>query len=196
MITRGNERRIRHLLLYHSWWSGWEGGNRRRWMIQKAFPLGIKPRFVKFHIILCFVLPGNAALSIIEGESSSPPSPHSSSGQDIASGPPQSPSTHSPVVTVPRPVAEVLKIVYQTKCALVRVSFTTLLCHRVFWDVYERTVKTVSVVSNFKLPLSLSSFTCCRFCFVLFCLGVGGRGRMLKLLILICCSSGFIVIVS
>ena len=101
-------------------------------MIQRAFPLGIKPSLVKFHTILCFVLLGNAALSIIEGESSSPPSPHSSSGQDIAFGPPQSPSTHSSVVTVPRPVAEVLKIVYQTKCALVRVSFTTLLCHRVF----------------------------------------------------------------
>ena len=152
-------------------------------MIQKTFPWGIKPRFVKFHTILCFVLPGNAALSIIEGESSSPPSPHSSSGQDIASGPPQSPSTHSPVVTVPRPVAEVLKIVYQTKCALVRVSFTTLLFHRVFWDVYERTVKTVSVVSNFKLPLSLSLFTCCRFCFVLFCFffwGGGGKGSHVK----------------
>ena len=30
-------------------------------------------------------------------------------------------------------------------------------------------MKTVSVVSNFKPPLSLSSFTCSRFDFVLFC---------------------------
>ena len=38
-------------------------------------------------------------------------------------------------------------------------------------------MKTVSVVSNFKLPLSLSSFTCCRFCFVFLGGGGGGEGR-------------------
>lgn len=65
---------------------------------------------------------GNAALSILEGEVHSPASPRSPSTQDVTtSAPSQSSSTHGPHVTVPKPVSEVLKIVYQTKCALVRV---------------------------------------------------------------------------
>jgi len=73
------------------------------------------------------VLTGNAALSILEGEVRSPASPRSASTQDVTTTTTTASShssiTHGPPVTVPRPVSEVLKVVYQTKCALVRVSF-------------------------------------------------------------------------
>ena len=71
-------------------------------------------------------LTGNAALSILESEVHSPVSPRSASTQDVTTtvtAPPQSSTTHGPPVTIPKPVSEVLKVVYQTKCALVKVSF-------------------------------------------------------------------------
>lgn len=77
-------------------------------------------------------LTGNAALSILESEVHSPVSPRSTSTQDVTTtpvtAPPQSSTTHGPPVTVPKPVSEVLKVVYQTKCALVRVSFYISQC--------------------------------------------------------------------
>ena len=83
-------------------------------------------------------LTGNAALSILESEVHSPVSPRSASTQDVTTtttvtAPPQSSTTHGPPVTVPKPVSEVLKVVYQTKCALVRVSFFTPQC---LWILY------------------------------------------------------------
>ena len=63
-------------------------------------------------------------MSILDGEVHSPASPRSASTQDITTtAPSHSSTTHGPPVAIPKPVSEVLKVVYQTKCALVRVSF-------------------------------------------------------------------------
>jgi len=84
---------------------------------------------------------GNAALSILEGDIRSPASPSSASKQDVTTtasttttttttttASSHSSTAHGPPVTVPKPVSEVLKVVYQTKCALVRVRVSIPQC--------------------------------------------------------------------
>ena len=68
----------------------------------------------------CFV--GNAALSMLDGDVYLPSTPALESPLDVLSPTSESFLSHPPPIIVPRPVSEVLKIVYQTKCALLRVS--------------------------------------------------------------------------
>lgn len=68
----------------------------------------------------CFV--GNAALSILDGDVYSPSTPALDSPLDVPSSTSESFLSHTPPIIIPRPVSEVLKVVYQTKCALLRVS--------------------------------------------------------------------------
>ena len=68
----------------------------------------------------CFV--ENAALSILDGDVYSPSTPALDSPLDVPSSTSESFLSHIPPIIIPRPVSEVLKVVYQTKCALLRVS--------------------------------------------------------------------------
>ena len=63
---------------------------------------------------------GNAALSVVEGDLQL--SPRLESTQDVSATVQQSSAGLGPSVSVPKPVIEVLKVVYQTKCTLIRVS--------------------------------------------------------------------------
>ena len=58
----------------------------------------------------------------MDGEPHSPISSSSGSSVDGSSLLSHSSSSHLPSMTIPKPVSEVLKVVYQTKCALLRVS--------------------------------------------------------------------------
>ncbi|XP_068720941.1 E3 ubiquitin-protein ligase HERC2-like [Montipora capricornis] len=95
----------------------------KRYVLPMEFPFDHPVEKVGRMLMACLLKHqelGNAALSVLDGEPHSPSSPSSGSSVDVPSSFPQGSSSHLPPVTIPKPVGEVLRVVYQTKCVLLR----------------------------------------------------------------------------